>query len=97
MGTAKKRKSVLTDDLEHCFLTGSPVVHIHHVFGGPNRALSEEDGFIVPLHPSLHNMSGGGVHFDRDLDLYFKRLCQTEFEKTGSREAFIRRYGKSWL
>ena len=97
MGKKEKRRSVLTDDLEHCYLTGSPVVHIHHVFGGPNRGLSEEDGFIVPLRPDLHNLSGAGVHFDRKLDLYFKRLCQEAYEKTGSREDFINRYGKSWL
>lgn len=93
----QKRRSVLTDDLEHCYLTGSPEVHIHHVFGGPNRSLSEEDGFIVPLRPDLHNMSNKGVHFNRELDLMLKRKCQEIFEQTRSREDFIKRYGKSWV
>lgn len=94
---SKRRKSVLTDDLEHCILTGSPEVHIHHVFGGPNRKNSEEDGFVVPLRPDLHNMSDRGVHFDRDLDLMFKKKCQELFEQTRTREEFIKRYGKSWI
>lgn len=56
-----KRKSVLTDDLTVCYFTRSPNPHIHHVFGGANRAHAEEDGFIVPLAPRLHNMSDEGV------------------------------------
>lgn len=92
------RKSVLTDDLRHCIITGSPRVHIHHVFGGSNRKLSEEDGFIIPLKPELHNLSDFGIHFNREMDLNYKRLCQNYFEQNiGTREQFISRYGKSWL
>lgn len=38
----KKLYSVLTDDLEHCIITGSGNVAIHHVFNGVNRRLSEK-------------------------------------------------------
>ena len=94
----KTRHSVLTDDLEHCILTGSPIIHIHHVFGGPNRRLSEADGFIIPLRPDLHNMSDNGIHFNKELDLHFKRLCQEYFEAhMGTRKEFIEKYGRSWL
>lgn len=92
------RKSVLTDDLRHCIITGSPDVHIHHVFGGANRSKSEEDGFIIPLRPDLHNMSNQGIHFNREMDLHYKRACQRYYESCmGDRKAFIARYGKSWL
>ena len=92
------RKSVLTDDLEHCIETGSPNIHIHHVFGGANRKKSEKDGFIIPLHPDLHNMSDRGIHFNRAMDLFYKRKCQTYYEeRMGDRESFIKRYGKSYL
>lgn len=92
------RKSILTDDLRHCIITGSPEAHIHHVFGGANRSKSEEDGFIIPLHPDLHNMSNQGIHFNREMDLHYKRLCQRYYESCiGDRKAFIARYGKSWL
>jgi hypothetical protein len=93
-----KRKSVLTDDLTRCIITGRPGVHIHHVFGGPNRGKSEKDGFIIPLVPELHNMGPYGIHFNRRLDLEFKQKCQRWYENNkGSRENFISRYGKSWL
>lgn len=90
--------SVFTTDLKHCYITGSPDVHLHHIFGASNKAHSEEYGFIVPLHPMLHNMSNRGVHFNRDLDLDFKRMAQRYFEEHhGSRTDFIKIFGKSWI
>lgn len=95
---SKKLFSVLTGDLEHCVITGSTEVAIHHVFGGSNRNRSGEYGFVIPLRPDYHNMSNHGVHFDRELDLKFKRMAQTYFERNiGTRERFIREFGKSWL
>jgi hypothetical protein len=94
----KKLFSVLTDDLEHCYITGSNHIAIHHVFGGSNRKLSEQFGFLLPLRPDWHNTSNYGVHFNRELDLKFKRLAQTYFEENkGTRTAFRELFGKSWL
>lgn len=94
----KALKSVMTDDLEHCIITGSDTVHIHHVFAGMNRKNSEKYGFIIPLRPDLHNMSNKGIHFNRELDLIWKRKCQQYFEDNfGTREEFRKVFGKSWL
>lgn len=41
----KRLFSVLTDDLEHCIITGDFNIQIHHVFNGPNHDLSEKYGF----------------------------------------------------
>lgn len=41
-------------------------------------------------------MSDAGVHFDRALDLYLKREQQREYEKTHSREDFMRLIGKNY-
>ena len=74
------------------------MVHIHHVFGASNRNHSEEDGFIIPLVPYLHNMSDQGVHFNREFDLVLKRQCQEYYEENiGTREQWISRYRKSYL
>ncbi|MDF2543448.1 MAG: hypothetical protein K0S47_3166 [Herbinix sp.] len=95
----KKLFSVLTDDLEHCYLCGSNVVAIHHVFFGSNRSKSEKYGFILPLHPRWHTDSNDAVHRgNRKLDLQFKQLAQTYYEENiGSRIDFILEFGKSWL
>lgn len=52
-------KSIVTNDLEHCIISGSPYVAMHHcVEGTANRAISDDDGLIVPLDPKLHNEGG---------------------------------------
>lgn len=98
---AKKLKSVLTDDLQHCYVTGSSTVAIHHVFPGTGRRkLCEKYGFVVPLVPELHNMSGVSVHSNPNtgLDLELKQKCQSYFEEhCGSRKEFIGVFGRSYL
>ena len=94
-------KSILTADLEHCYVTGSNNVAIHHVFPGVGRRkLCEKYGFIVPLEPFLHNMSDISVHSNpnKGLDLQLKQECQRYFEvHYGSRSEFIMLFGKSYL
>lgn len=51
-------KSIITEDLRHCILSGCPDPCIHHVFGASNRKISDEDGLVVPLDPKLHNEGG---------------------------------------
>lgn len=74
-------------------------LHLHHIYGGANRRLSTEDGCWCWLCPRHHNLSNEGVHFDRQLDLIIKKTCQRKWEEVhdGGREAFIRRFGKSYL
>ena len=94
----KKLHSVFTDDLSHCYLCRSNTVAIHHIFGASNRKRSEKYGFILPLHPRWHNMSNDGVHFNRELDLKFKRMAQEYYENHyGTRADFIIEFGKSYL
>ena len=97
----RKLKSVLTDDLEHCYVTGSCNVAIHHVFPGTGRRVTcEKYGFIVPLEPALHNMSSVSVHSNPNtgLDLQLKQECQRYFEEhNGSRKKFIEVFRKSYL
>ncbi len=99
MGRIKKLFSVLTNDLEHCFVCGSNTVAIHHVFGASNRTKSEKRGFILPLHPRWHTDSNDAVHRgNKALDLQFKQMAQTYYEQHyGTRADFIIEFGKSYL
>lgn len=73
-------------------------LHLHHIYGGANRRLSTEDGCWCWLCPRHHNMSNEGVHLDHTLDEILKKTCQRRWEeKYGDREAFRKRYGKSYL
>lgn len=93
--------SVLQDDLRTCFVTGSTNVAIHHIFPGKGRRKKcERYGFLVALEPRYHNMSSYSVHAvpNAGLNLQLKQMAQTYFEgHYGTREAFIKEFGRSYL
>lgn len=83
-----------------CWVCGTDNnLHTHEVFyGTANRKKSIEDGMQVRLCGMHHNLSEKGVHQNRELDLKLKRKAQARWEELyGTREEFIRRYGKSYL
>lgn len=72
----------------------------HEVFGGRGRReLSIEDGLVIFLTPEMHNVTDKGIHFNKQFDLYAKRIGEKRwieyYNKT--EEDFIKRYGKSYL
>ncbi len=89
--------SILQNEKE-CFVCKTTYgLEMHHVIGGTaNRKQSELHGLKVWLCAE-HHRGNSGVHFNRELDLSIKRFAQTEFEKTHTREDFIRIFGKSYL
>lgn len=92
-------KSIITDDMEHCFLCGSTNnIEVHHVFFGTgNRKISDKYKLVVPLC-AFHHRGGNSVHQSRELDLMIKEVGQSHFEKkVGSREEFRRLFGRSYL
>lgn len=72
-------------------------LHKHHIYGGPNRRISEANGFWVYLRADWHNMSDYGVHFNRELDLDLKQKCQRKYEENHSRAEFIALIGRNYL
>lgn len=95
----KRLWSVFTDDMDHCYFTGTSPVERHHIFGGnPNRKNSEKYGFVLPLSPQMHP---NGVYAGKDavvIDLKLKKMAQKYFEDHyGNREDFRRIFGKSYL
>lgn len=92
-----KAKPLLETEKE-CFICKSPYVELHHVFfGTANRRLSDEDGCVVWLC-NFHHTGAGGVHRNPKLDHLLKwKMQKAWMEKYGTKEDFIRRYGKSYL
>lgn len=97
----KKLFSVIQNNLCTCFVTGSPNVAVHHIFPGKGRRkLCEKYGFLVALEPRYHNMSSYSVHAvpNAGLDLQFKQMAQRYYEENyGTRQDFIKEFGKSYL
>ena len=97
-------KSVMQSDNSRCYLcrrngSGDPLEEHHIFFGSANRALSEEDGMKVMLCGNrCHRNSKEAAHRNRQTDLLLKQKAQTAWEaRNGSRDDFIRRYGRSYL
>lgn len=99
---AKKLWSVFTDDMDHCYFTGSPYVERHHIFEGRQgyKDKTEARGFVIPLRYDLHP---NGVRFNptpenKQIDNKLKRMAQEYYEEHyGSREDFRHEFGKSYL
>lgn len=94
----RKLWSVFTNDMDHCYFTGSYPVERHHIFGGSNKKNSEKYGFVIPLRPDMHPngaQAGANAH---EIDIKLKQMAQTYFEANyGTREEFRRIFGKSYL
>lgn len=68
----------------------------HHIFGGPNRRISEAEGMKVYLCRECHQ-GKEGVHADIGKMRYLQKEAQREYEKTHTREQFMDRFGRNYL
>lgn len=90
------RYSIL-NNLDRCYFCNKPRQAIHEVYFGKNRQTSINNGFCVGLCNEHHNMSNDSVHFNREMDLELKRIYQKEYEKTHTREEFIKLIGRNYI
>ncbi len=95
----RSRRSILTNDMKHCFLCNRILEHInrHEIFFGRNRLKSMEYGLVVYLCDDCHTISDLSVHNNYFTDLKLKQLGQAAFEKKHSHEDFMRIFGKNYL
>ena len=104
MATEKKGShtwSILTGKDKRCFVTGRENgLQKHHIFhGSGKREVSDKNGFWCYLVPEKHLAGLGGLHANpgNGLDRALKCICQREYEKTHTREEFIRLIGKNYI
>lgn len=90
----RNRFSVFTEDLDHCIICGSKRDNLHEIFFGKNRIKSMELGFVIPLcyehHMGMHKYHEWQENWHEKGQLYYE-------EHLGSRDDFIREFGKSYL
>lgn len=101
-------KSLLDTKKGICFRCGTyGPTEKHHIFGGPNRRLSEEDGLYVYLCHNCHNEPPDGVHFNKRNMQMLHAAGQMHWEMwkiiiygitaEEARQKFMERYGKNYL
>lgn len=90
----KNRKSVFTEDLEHCYLCGKKKNDLHEIFSGRNRINSIKFNLVLPLCRECHSLNQNNPFFNdywhRQAEEYF--ICNI-----GSKEEFIKIFRKNYL
>ncbi len=90
-------KSVIQKDKE-CYLCGNMKdLENHHIFGGPNRKLSERYGLKVYLCPRCHRDNKVGVHGNPQMMKMMHVIGQQAFERKYARSYFMQVFGKNYL
>lgn len=87
-----ERFSIITNDLKSCIVCGKPKQALHEVFYGSYRLVSIKYGMIIPLCLKHHTEGIYSVHYNRELDLKFKKLAQKIFEKKYSHDLFMKEF-----
>ena len=97
---SKEEFSIMPANLRYSTERTPTYCHRHEVFfGTANRWKSIRDGLVVFLTPEMHNASNKGVHFNREFDLYLKRIGQQTWMDYYGKTVndFIREYGKNYI
>lgn len=98
--------------MEICRMCGKPEECEHHlIFGNSLRRLADEDGLTMVMCNNCHNMAikpVDRIHGNSTAEKLSKMLGQALWEREyianyctepqiKAREAFMKRYGRSWL
>lgn len=95
----KRNRSIIQKDMSCCFVCGSTrMLQTHEIyFGTANRQKSIDWGCYVKLCSRHHNGSDAGVHYNKQLNLNLKQLCQRKFEELHGREMFMQTFRRNYL
>ena len=103
-GEKKKKRiphpgSILGSRKGCCYLCGKyGQTDEHHIFGGPNRMLSEQYGLKVDLCLECHRFGKHAEHKDHAVMDELHRQGQEAFEsQVGSRKEFMKIFGRNYL
>ena len=80
----KSRYSILTDEMDKCYICSLPYPDINEIFPGRNRINSMRYGLCIPLCRKCHNQ----YHKDRDMQLFFMKKALDEFLKSHTLQEF---------
>lgn len=69
------------------------VTHIHHIFGGRQRTISERENFVIELCPGCHEKA----HNDREFSDALKHDCQLGYMFWHSMKEWMDMMGKNYM
>ena len=89
----RNRFSILTNDLEHCYICHKKKDDLHEIFSGSNRQTSIRNGFVIPICRKCHIKITNNIDAQKRLQI----MMQAQYEREYSREEFVEIIGKSYL
>ena len=89
----KNRFSIITKDLEHCYLCGNKKQELHELVEGKNRQASMKYGLVIPICRKCHIL----VTNDRTLQEKLHKVAQKEFKKHYKTENFVQIFNVNYL
>lgn len=90
-----KLYSILTEDLDHCYVCGRDRQQFHHCIGSAYRKKSEKYGLIIPICEQCHRE----VHDspNQELNRKLKADAEAKFLMTYSFETWMREFHKNFM
>ena len=89
----KNRFSIITKDLEHCYLCGNKKQELHELIEGKNRQASMKYGLVIPICRKCHIL----VTNNRTLQEKLHKVAQKEFKKHYKTENFVQIFNENYL
>ena len=91
-------KSIIQED-KVCYVTGSTLnLDCHHCIHGSNRKKADKLGLTVLLRHDVHMALHAHQKPFQNLDNELKKVAQLAYEeKVGTREDFLRYFGRNYL
>ena len=89
----RNRTSILTSDMEHCFVCGAKKEHIHEVCFGKNRLNSIKYGLVIPVCFNCHVK----IHEDINLQDKHHRIAQKKFNEVYPYLDFVEIFKRNYL
>lgn len=83
---------------KRCFLCyRKTCLERHHIFAGvANRRISEREGLWIWLCADCHRGTEG-AQYDKETNLFLKRLAQQAYEKTHTRQQWMDLIRKNYI
>lgn len=87
------RFSIITKDLERCYVCKAKKQDLHEIFGGRNRQASMKYGLVIPVCRKCHSL----IENDKTLKQKWHEVGQKEFNKHYKTENFVQIFRKNYL
>ena len=89
----KNRYSILTNNLERCYICKAKKEDLHEIYGGKNRQTSMKYGLVIPVCRKCHK----NIPKDKCLNEKLHKVGQKAFEKVHKTENFMKVFGENYL